>query len=207
LGKLFHRNLRRVVATTRQTTWRASSLLMICNIEGPPWRRPRTLQTLSHCPREIVFGNGGGRRYECTRRNVGEVFRSRYRRRRCFCDRELRARLAVGLRLRCHDPLDGRGSFHYVGSVVTASDSHGPAGRLDRTPARAALTISCPRTRKLPAAKISMCCSGIGGGVGSSALGSAVLQFSWVKHLPPALLIRLQRPLASTRGSGPTCAA
>ena len=32
-------------------------------------------------------------------------------------------------------------------------------------------------------------------------------QFSWVKHLPPAFLIRLQSPLASSGDSGPTCAA
>jgi hypothetical protein len=32
-------------------------------------------------------------------------------------------------------------------------------------------------------------------------------QFSWVRHLPPAFLIRLQSPSAWSRRSGPTCAA
>jgi hypothetical protein len=73
----------------------AVPVLMICNIGGPPWRRPRKPPNLSHCPREIVPGVGGGGRYECTRRNFGEVLRSRYRRRRGLCDRHLRARLAV----------------------------------------------------------------------------------------------------------------
>ena len=68
---------------------------MICNTSGPPWRRPRKPPNLSHCPREIVPGVGGGGRYECTRRNFGEVLRSRHRRRWGLCDRHLRARLAV----------------------------------------------------------------------------------------------------------------
>jgi hypothetical protein len=73
----------------------SSLLLMIRNTERPPWRRPRKPPNLSHCPREIVPEVGGGGRYECTRRNFGEVLRSRYRRRRGLCDRHLRVRLAV----------------------------------------------------------------------------------------------------------------
>jgi hypothetical protein len=58
----------------------SSLLLMICNIERPPWRCPRKPPNLSHCQREIVSGDGGGGRYEYTRGNFGEVLRSRYRR-------------------------------------------------------------------------------------------------------------------------------
>jgi hypothetical protein len=64
-----------------------------------------------------------------------------------------------------------------------------------------------PASHRRAIADILACENGRRGGVGSSALKGAFRQFSWVKHLPPALLIRLQRPLASSRGSGPTCAA
>jgi len=79
----------------------------------------------------------------------------------------------------------------------------------DRAPARAALPsrpfepANCRRQKYRWAPRENGRC----GGVGSSSLNGLFRQFSEAKHLPPALLIRLQRPLASSRASGPTCAA